>query len=568
MSGPSLSKAFWFVLVAAAVQIALAVFTGWRYVQDVEATKFQGLRAQRAAEIKTLATRLQSILEKQEEPFVAESWKLLKELRPLATAPDMQQYFDAADYGVAETDLRQVESLTSRQQYSTAEGYLPNLQKFARDQVERADKVAQASAAAPNTYIFPLALLVGSGILSLFILERILQRSAQERLRIMQDNTERLQHGITLNSLFSGTDGFAKFDARFHDMAQALEAAQDRLRRGEARFRLVTENLPVGILIAQAGGVVDSSNPKAQEVIGATNARIKGKSIADFFVFGEQSFESLADSGKSFTTVGTKDDGTQFSAELTVSRYRDDAGDKLLLSFEDITWRTELERMKREFVAMVNHDIRTPLTSISAMLGMLSEGAYGPINERGQAAIENNESSLDHIMRLLNDLLQFEKMTSGNFQLTTATTSTKKIADRAVAVVGPAAKTKGVKIEAACENGQVVADEDRMVQVITNLLSNAVKFSPQEGTVFLRCNESNGGIRFEVQDQGPGIPAEHHARIFETFAQVKSVDFGAAKGMGLGLAICKQIVAQHGGAIGVESEEGKGATFWLTIPRK
>jgi PAS domain S-box-containing protein len=324
-------------------------------------------------------------------------------------------------------------------------------------------------------------------------------------------------------------------------------------------------------MIATLGGGVESANPKASELFGYGSGRFTGRSISELFKLKDQpTLSGLADNPRTVYTVGIKPDGTEFSAALNVTRYRDDVEDKekLLISFEDITWRTELEKMKREFMAMISHDIRTPLTSISATLGMLAAGAWGSLSDKAMKAIENDEDSLDHVMRLLNDLLSIEKFASGTFQLERKDTWSEKIVRRALFVVNPTADSRDVKLLLKGSDVEMYVDEDRMVQLLTNLLTNAVKFSPEGKTVTVAVDSNDERVQFSISDEGPGIAAEDQEKIFEKFGQVKSVDFAGAKGMGLGLAISKQIVEQHGGAIGVRSELGKGTTFWVTIPPK
>jgi len=565
------------------VQLATMAVLCWRYMEDTRAEKQSMQQVAAAHKIVALSNSLASIIEKQPVGFMPAGRELMKSLQDTVTEAGLQANFDETDYKLALSDLNDIEALSAKEQASVADSYRPHLLAFCKDQAARASQiVASREHSADDIWFFALmaaGFCINAGITIWLV--TVINVAAARRLNIIQDNTERLQHGMTLHTLFSGTDGFAKLDRRFHDMADALDRAQDRLRKGEARFRLVLENMPVGVVLATVDGVIESANPKGCQLLGADSPRFKGKPVTDFFKLIDTqslvqtmhqslspSVSDIAKSDRTITTTATRYDGTEFNAEINISTYKDDAGDKLLISFEDITWRIELERMKREFMAMISHDIRTPLTSISATLGMLAAGGYGELPSRAVQRIEQDEDSLEHLMRLLNDLLSIEKLASSTFSLSKGDTSSTKIIDRAMAVVTSAATARGVTIEIGGDPCKLHADEDRMVQVITNLLTNAIKFSPQSGTVKVDVDLPNDtSVRFRVSDEGCGIPAAEQGKIFDSFGQVKSKDFAGAKGVGLGLAICKQIVDQHDGQIGVVSSEGKGTTFWLIVPQ-
>lgn len=572
------------IIVPLLVQLATMAILCWRYLEDTRGEKQATAKVAAAHKIEALSDSLASIIEKQPIGFMPAGRELLKSLQDTVSQAGLQANFDETDFKLALNDLNDIEALSAKEQASVADSYRPHLLAFCKDQSTRAAQIiAMHERRADDVWFFAL-MAAGFGInagITIWLVT-VINVAAAKRLNIIQDNTERLQHGMTLHTLFSGTDGFAKLDRRFHDMADALDKAQDRLRKGEARFRLVLENMPVGVVVATVDGVIESANPKGCQILGGDGHRLKGKPVIDFFkLVDAQSLaqsanqaqsisHSPSDVGKSdrtITTTATRYDGSQFSAEINISTYKDDAGDKLLISFEDISWRIELERMKREFMAMISHDIRTPLTSISSTLGMLAAGAYGDLPPKAMQRIEQDEDSLEHLMRLLNDLLSIEKLSASTFSLTRSDTSTTKIIERALAVVTSAAEGRGVAIEVGGDACPLQADEDRMVQVITNLLTNAIKFSPKSGKVTVEVDAPNdSSVRFRVSDEGCGIPAADQSKIFDSFGQVKSRDFAGAKGVGLGLAICKQIVDQHDGQIGVVSSEGKGTTFWLIIP--
>lgn len=228
----------------------------------------------------------------------------------------------------------------------------------------------------------------------------------------------------------------------------------------------------------------------------------------------------------------------------------------------------ELENFKREMMSMVSHELRTPLSSVVLILKLLSEGALGDIPEKALNRIKVAENNADRLIRLINDLLDIDRMEAGKLEMTFRETSMDSVLDQSVEYVKEFAQKTDVTILREGSAGSLTVDHERLVQVVINLLSNAIKYSPEGGTIKLISIESPEFIEIKVVDQGRGIPADFTKKIFEKFQQVdQSVDAREKKGSGLGLAICKAIIEQHSGEIGVESELSKGSTFWFRLPR-
>ena len=238
----------------------------------------------------------------------------------------------------------------------------------------------------------------------------------------------------------------------------------------------------------------------------------------------------------------------------------------VFLIFRDLTRRRELERMKSEFVSVVSHELRTPLTSIHGSLGLLASGALAGSAEQGKRMLEIAVSNTDRLIRLINDVLDVEKLESGAIQIRPEPCKSGELIRNAWEVMRSMAHKHDVTLRIIGSSATIFADPDRMVQCLTNLISNAIKFSEPNGVVTIRTAPLAHHLRFEVSDQGRGIPLNKQESIFERFHQVDASDSQKKGGTGLGLAICRSIVQQHGGKIWVESELGKGSTFFFTIP--
>lgn len=234
---------------------------------------------------------------------------------------------------------------------------------------------------------------------------------------------------------------------------------------------------------------------------------------------------------------------------------------------EDISERKEIEQIKDEFISIVSHELRTPLTSIHGSLRLLNAGKFGSLGGKNQQPIGLAEKNTDRLVRLVNDILDLQRMDSGK------TTIEKQPCDAAELIVTAAetmqelARQQEIVLEAAPTSIPLVADPDCIIQTLTNLLSNAIKFSSAHSTVKIQAEERGDDILFQVSDRGRGIPPNKLKTIFERFQQVDASDARNKQGTGLGLAICHQIVELHRGKIWVESTPNEGSTFYFTLPK-
>jgi signal transduction histidine kinase len=226
---------------------------------------------------------------------------------------------------------------------------------------------------------------------------------------------------------------------------------------------------------------------------------------------------------------------------------------------------TEVERLKQEFLSTVSHELRTPLTSIRGSLGILISGAVGPLSDLALDVVAIAERNAVRLIALINDILDVERLETGTIELQFAEVPVESILRRAIESLGMSGTTHAVTVDVSEAVSMIRADADRIVQVLVNLLSNAVKFSPPGALVTISVALRDGSVEFRVTDRGRGVPATHRRTIFERFRQVETSDAREKGGTGLGLAICKSIVEQHGGTIGVESEEGRGSAFWFRL---
>jgi len=234
--------------------------------------------------------------------------------------------------------------------------------------------------------------------------------------------------------------------------------------------------------------------------------------------------------------------------------------------------RSDLDTVKDEFISTVSHELRTPLTSIRGALGLLSAGMMGNVDAKAQNLLRIASTNTERLIRLINDILDLERMESGRAPLKLRRCSMYDLAREAVDTMATVAEGAGTKLELVCnaprDSIYFDADSDRIMQVLTNLLSNAIKFSPSGSTISVQIDSNPNSLLLKVVDEGRGIPPDKLEAVFDRFQQVESSDASKKGGTGLGLAICRSIIQQHGGAIWAQpNQNGTGTTLWVQLSR-
>ncbi len=239
----------------------------------------------------------------------------------------------------------------------------------------------------------------------------------------------------------------------------------------------------------------------------------------------------------------------------------------------ELSQRFALDTLKDEFVSTVSHELRTPLTSIRGALGLLSSGVIGSFDGRAEELIRIASSNTERLIRLINDILDLERMSSGRAVLQIRRCSLTDLVNHAIETMTAMADSVNVRLVIDAASKAILpsiffdGDPDRILQVLTNLLSNAIKFSPAESTVTVAVETPPDALIIRVSDQGRGIPPGQLEKIFERFSQVEHDDALAKGGTGLGLTICRSIVQQHGGTIWAQHNVTKGASLCVKLPR-
>jgi PAS domain S-box-containing protein len=233
----------------------------------------------------------------------------------------------------------------------------------------------------------------------------------------------------------------------------------------------------------------------------------------------------------------------------------------------DVHERKKLERMKSDFISVVSHELRTPLTSIHGSLGLILGGVAGEQTEKARTLTQIAAKNSERLVRLVNDILDIEKIESGTMLFRPARVELMPIVEQSVENNRAYAQQLDVELRiAAAAQARIWADADRLQQVLANLLSNAAKHSPRGGIIDIKVQRDDGRVCVSVTDHGKGIPPEFQPRIFEKFAQADTTSTRQKGGTGLGLSISKAIVDRHGGRLWFETILGTGTTFAFELP--
>ena len=355
-----------------------------------------------------------------------------------------------------------------------------------------------------------------------------------------------------------------------HRDVTSQRKTEEELRRSQARLRTIVTGAPI-VLFA----LDDEGNFTLVEGMGAVGAafaspELVGQSVFDAYAQMPDLLEIVREALSGRVAVSTIEVGS-LAYEVRCSPYasRDGSRDGVVGVATDVTERLKAQRMKDEFVSIVSHELRTPLTSIRGSLGLLEGGVAGELPAKAKELTRIARTNTDRLIRLINDILDLEKMESGRLELRRTTVPLGAVALDVAKELGPLAAQAGVTLDLQATDEDVVyIDRDRVHQVITNLVSNAIKFSPDGGVVTVDIEPANGNrLRLSVRDQGPGIAARDLPRLFKKFSQLDSSSRRTKMGSGLGLVISKSIVDAHGGRIWVESEVGTGSSFQVEFPR-
>jgi PAS domain S-box-containing protein len=363
--------------------------------------------------------------------------------------------------------------------------------------------------------------------------------------------------------------------------------AEVALKNSEARFRRLSEATFEGILVQDCGRILDVNQVLAT-MFGYEVSELIGKHCLEIplttpeflelmrkiFLSGDENF---------YEVVGLRKDGSTFGIEVQGKDMPEEGQLLRVLGVRDITQRQLLEielrhskeaaeagsRAKSEFLATMSHELRTPLNAILGLCEVLGQELFGSLNAKQKEYIKCIHSSGEHLLELIQDILDLSKVEAGKEELTLVPLEVRVLCDYVIAIVRDRALAKGLQLTSHIDPQAdvCIADERRVKQMLLNLLSNAIKFT-QVGRVSLRIEKVPKGIAFTVVDTGIGIAPEQLELLFQPFKQLDSRLNRQYEGSGLGLALTRHLARLHGGDVTVESTLGEGSEFRLFLPER
>lgn len=371
----------------------------------------------------------------------------------------------------------------------------------------------------------------------------------------------------------------------------------ETIKHGGPVYQLMVESVrDYAIFMLDPGGYIASWNRGAERIKGFSASEIIGRHFSVFYPQSEidagkpaRELEIAAAEGR-FEEEGIRlrKDGTGFWASVILTAVRDTDGS--LLGYAKVT-RDLTERhvsqqkavadarrlaeseaanaAKSEFLTAMSHELRTPLNAIGGYTDLLSMGLGGPITAAQLDYLDRIKKSQQHLMGIISDLLNFSRIEAGHVTYDIAPILLSHVLDLVLPMVEPQSRAKGVELIRAPDGAEVIALADRakVAQIVMNLLSNAIKFSQTDGEVTVSIEETPATAKLSIADTGCGIPAEKIESIFDPFVQLGRSLSSAHEGIGLGLAISRDLAYAMNGDLTVRSVEGAGSTFTLTLPR-
>lgn len=406
-----------------------------------------------------------------------------------------------------------------------------------------------------NLFAGSLAIAFVFNILVLCVVVTTFGRSIADRLKIIGENVSRFWRGAPLAVPRAGKDEIAQLDQSFFNMANALSEAR-------AKEQAILNNLPLALLVCSADCRVEWMSSGARDLFNSVDR----PDIRLFELLEQPTCASIEAMGISdpYRTWTIHTNHGEVYAEISISAFPQNNELRYLVAIRDVTAREEIVKLKQEFVSVVSHDLRTPLTSIKLSAETVTLECGDNISSSSRSALDLINDECRRLLRLTGSLLDMARIDSGKIVLNRQETDLAELVITSLNAVEPAASAKGVELSCHPISLSVIIDRDRIVQVLINLVSNAVKFSQPGQVVSISLLQTDRTFRLSVKDDGPGIEYDKQQIIFDRFKQAHKTD--ALSGTGLGLAISKMFVEAHGGSIGVTSEPGNGSVFWIEMP--
>ncbi|MBL1227013.1 cell wall metabolism sensor histidine kinase WalK [Enterococcus sp. BWR-S5] len=421
--------------------------------------------------------------------------------------------------------------------------------------------------------IFFTASLI-AGIISV-IVTLLISRSITQPIGEMKEQALRIARGDYSGKVkVYGKDELGQLAETFNQLSERVEEAQETMESERNRLDSVLTHMTDGVVAADRRGKVITINEMATTLLNVKAEEAIGMSLLELLDIDqdytlrkllEEPDELLIDRSQSI------EEADQMILKVDFAMIRRESGfiTGLVCVLHDVTEQEKNERERREFVSNVSHELRTPLTSMRSYIEALNEGAWqNP--EVAPDFLRVTLEETDRMIRMINDLLNLSRMDSGNSELQLEYVNFNElinfVLDRFDMMVESNDKKFTIRREFTKRDLWVELDPDKIIQVLDNIMNNAIKYSPDGGEIICRLLETHSNVVFSISDNGLGIPKKDINKVFERFYRVDKARAREQGGTGLGLAISREVIKAHNGSIWVESKEGQGSTFYISLP--
>lgn len=338
-----------------------------------------------------------------------------------------------------------------------------------------------------------------------------------------------------------------------------INSLERSLTDSERTIRSIVSRLPLGFIVLNQDFKIEAANNRVVELFEYSTQELSNSTIDNIYP-GIGPIDELPPNAelKAYTKSNK-----QKMTTVSVNCVRLGNQSRYFFHIQDTTEQYRLEQLKRDFVSMLSHDLRSPISNLQILLTMLADGDFGKLEAEGTKRVVNARNSTEQLVKMVSELLDLEKMEEGLFSLNKIECSLSSIVDGAIDDVYELCESKDLEVESSLGDYNINCDKDQVRRVVVNLLTNAIKFAPRDSKVAIKVEQENKALTVSIADQGPGISEEKQETIFDRY---KQADSEQSVGSGLGLAICKAIVEAHSGNINVSSEIGKGSIFSFSLP--
>lgn len=494
------------------------------------------------------------------------------------------EQFDRAQNS-GELSMDQNNAMT--RQYGTIQDLVSQITYMNLDAINRKNDQAQQTASSVIFYmtiIGALSTLLALGLLiryPSYIVTPIHELIDRIKKIANQNYDQRLE--------FERGDEYEELAQAFNTMAARLQEYDSsnlaKITNEKQRIEAIINHINDAIVGLDKDKNILFVNTTAEEIIGMDKDRLVGEYAPDIASTNDlmrkliqdlmnENDDEQQDEDPDLLKISSGDRHIYYAKEITPVLLEDNINESkkqigTIITLKNVTHFQEINEAKTNFVAVVSHELKTPIASINMSLRLLEDERVGPLNEEQTELIESIRSNANRMKKTTGELLDLSKIETGNIQLNSGLVHPSDLMDYAYETMLMQAEQKEISMEIECDEeiAVVKADLQKSVWVLVNLISNAIRYTPPKGKIVLKAEEEPRYVRLSVIDNGKGIPAEYLDKIFQKYFQVYG-DKNDDGGSGLGLSIAKEFINAQGGEIGVESELGQGSTFYFTLPKQ